>query len=356
MVLAFEQSVAKYLGVKHAVACSNGTTALHLALVALGITAGDEVLVPAFSWVSTANAVLFCGAVPVFVDIKSDSFNIDPQDLKKKISHKSKAIIVVHSFGHCVDFSEIKEVAGMLPILEDAACAIGSAYKGKLAGSLGRVATFSFHPRKVITTGEGGMVTTDSDEIAEHCRSLRNHGATMPAGRSGKAYELAEYEELGFNYRMTDLQGALGVVQMTRLPAILLHRRRWADFYKQALAGVPGLLIQEAGAVDKFVPNWQSFVVRIDRAFGRTREQVLDVLESKGISTRIATTSIVHLGYYQKVRRIDPRKFPGAVSAHEQAFSLPLHGAMDAEDFQYVASHLRAAMGAKPVGCSIAED
>lgn len=207
-VREFEQLFAERHGVKHALAVTSATTALHLALVALDIKEGDEVIVPAFTWVSTANVVLYCGAKVVFVDIDPFTFNIDAEDLSKRITSKTKAIIPVYLFGLCADMDKIKEIAGNIPLIEDGACAAGASYKGTPAGGLGTIGCFSFHPRKSVTTGEGGMITTNDDKLAEIMGMLRNHGASISEEQrhhGAKPYMLPDFNALGYNYRMTDL-------------------------------------------------------------------------------------------------------------------------------------------------------
>ena len=226
-VREFEQLFAERHHVKHAIAVTSATTALHLALVALDVKPGDEVIVPAFTWVSTANVVLYCGATVVFVDIDPATFNISIDDLKKKISNRTKAIIPVHLFGLCADMDRIKETAHGIPLIEDAACAAGAAYKGKPAGSLGDIGCFSFHPRKSVTTGEGGMVTTNNDQLAEKISMLRNHGASVSEEQrhhGPRPYILPDFNLMGFNYRMTDLQGAVGVVQLKKIDQFIDER------------------------------------------------------------------------------------------------------------------------------------
>ena len=193
---------------------------MHLALIALDIKAGDEVIVPAFTWVSTANVVLYQGAEVVFCDIDPNTFNLDPKKLQEKITPNTKAIMVVHLFGLCAPMDEIKTISGDIPLIEDGACAAGSAYKGVPAGSLGLMGCFSFHPRKSITTGEGGMITTNDNELGEKLQILRNHGASISEEQrhhGAKPYILPDFNILGYNYRMTDLQGAIGVVQLNKL-------------------------------------------------------------------------------------------------------------------------------------------
>jgi len=219
--------------VKHTLAVSNCTTALHLALLAVGVKPGDEVIVPAFTWVSTANAVVYCNATPIFVDVDPVTFNIDISKIKEKITSKTTAIIPVHLFGLCADINAIKEQFPTLKIVEDAACAAGSSLLGKPAGSLGDIGCFSLHPRKSVTTGEGGMITSDNDEMMAHIDMMRNHGASISEEqrhKGPKPYILPDFDIVGFNYRMTDLQGAVGVVQIKKLDTFIDERQKWADF------------------------------------------------------------------------------------------------------------------------------
>lgn len=238
-VKAFEQAFARRHSVKHAIASTSCTTALHLILAALEIGPGDEVIVPAFTWIATANVVLYCGATPVFVDIDQTSFNMDPSKIAKKITKNTKAIIPVHLFGLCADIDAISAAAPGIPIIEDAACAAGSSYKGRSAGTLGVAAAFSFHPRKSITTGEGGMVTTHDEAVAEKINMLRNHGASVSEEQRHKGsrpYILPDFNILGFNYRMTDLQGAVGLVQLAKLDSFIEERHKWTAYYERELA------------------------------------------------------------------------------------------------------------------------
>src|SRR3989338_4039590 len=224
-VSEFEEEFAKYVGSKYAVAVSSGTAALHLSLLAIGVKAGDEVIIPSFSFIATANSVVHCGASPVFIDIDQRTYNIDPKRVEeylanavKKNSKKIKAIMPVHQLGMPADMDYIMTIAKKynLYVVEDAACALGSEYKGRKAGNIGDVGCFSFHPRKIITTGEGGMITTNDKKVAEKVRLLRNHGMTISPHERNKKVTIKkeEYPLVGYNYRMTDLQGAIGLVQI----------------------------------------------------------------------------------------------------------------------------------------------
>lgn len=242
-VARFEQSVADYLTCRHAVAVTSGTAALHLALLALSIGPGDEVVVPSLTWVATANAVSYVGATPVFADVRPETFTLDPEDLARALTPRTRAVIAVHLFGLCADMDEIRRMAAErdLFVVEDAACALGSSYQGRPAGTLGHVGCFSFHPRKVITTGEGGMLTTADDGLAAALRELRNHGCSpMPAG--SPPWAMPDVPRCGYNYRLTDIQGAVGCAQMEKIDAILAERARLAGVYTELLAASPLIL------------------------------------------------------------------------------------------------------------------
>lgn len=340
----FEKMFAERHQVKHAYAVSNCTTALHLALVALNIKPGDEVIVPAFTWVSTANAVMYCGATPVFADIDPVTFNLDLNDLKKRITSKTKAIIPVHLFGLCADIDSIRKIAPSIPLIEDGACAAGSGLNGKPAGSLGDIGCFSFHPRKSITTGEGGMLTTNNDALAEKLNMLRNHGASISEEQrhhGPKPYILPEFDVVGYNYRMTDLQGAMGVVQLKKLDQFIDERQKWADYYTESFQDVAWLRTPVVAA--GFKHGWQSYVLFIDETKSpRKRNDIMEYLQQQGISTRPGTHAVHMLGFYAKNFNIKPSDFPGAFAANEYSMSIPLHNRMSAEDYEYIVSKIKS--------------
>lgn len=341
-VLQFEQAFAKRHHVKHALAATSCTTALHLILAAMDIGPGDEVIVPAFTWIATANVVLYCGATPVLVDVDRVSYNLDPAQLASKITPNTKAIIVVHLFGMCADIDAIKKAAPGIPILEDAACAAGSAYHGRPAGTLGLAAAFSFHPRKSITTGEGGMVTTDDDALAEKIDSLRNHGASVSEEQrhnGPRPYLLAAFNLLGYNYRMTDLQGAVGLVQLSKLDLFIAERHRWAEFYRKELAGIEWLRCPVMP--EGYHSGWQAYVCYLDKA-PMPRNQIMEHLQERGISTRPGTHAIHMLGVYRERFGFIPDDFPGARDCDANTMAIPLHNRMSAEDYQYVVDTLKA--------------
>lgn len=344
-VAAFEQAFAAHHQVPHAIATTSCTTALHLILSALGIGPGDEVIVPAFTWIATANVVLYCGATPVFADVDPRTFNLDPASVADKLSARTRAVIVVHLFGQCADMDALRQVIPAdIPLVEDAACAVGATYKGRYAGSLGVAAAFSFHPRKIITTGEGGMVTTADAALAEAMTKLRNHGAEISEEQrhhGPKPYLLPDFNMLGFNYRMTDLQGAVGYQQMQRLPALLQERQHWAQFYCQHLADIPWLTLPEVSA--HIQHSWQAFVVNVDPTLApMSRNAMMEALQEKGVSTRPGTHALHMQHYYAEKYQLRPEDYPGAQFCHEQSIAIPLHNKMSAEDYQYVVAQLRA--------------
>ncbi|MEZ0372568.1 MAG: DegT/DnrJ/EryC1/StrS family aminotransferase [Candidatus Sericytochromatia bacterium] len=342
-VAAFEKAFASQFGLSHALASSNCTTGLHLILAALGIGPGDEVIVPAFTWVASANVVLYCGATPVFVDVDPDSYNLDPRDLARRITPRTKAIMPVHLFGLCADMDAISAVAGELPLIEDAACAVGARYKGVYAGGLGLAAAFSFHPRKTLTTGEGGMVTTAAAELADTIAKLRNHGASVSEEQrhlGPRPYLLPDFNLLGFNYRLTDMQGAVGLVQLEKFPRMLAQRQAWAEYYLRELADLPWLQLPRIP--DGCEHAWQAFVCRVDeQKLGRSRNQLMEALQAEGISTRPGTHAVHMLGYYRDRFGISPDDFPVARDCDRQTMALPLHNRMEAADYAYIVSKLK---------------
>lgn len=344
-VAAFEKAFAGRHGVKHAVAVTSATTGLHLAMAALGIGPGDEVILPAFTWVSTANCVLYCGATPVFADIDRTSFNLDPAEVRRRLSPRTKAVIPVHLFGLC---AEIDAVRAMLPegvhIVEDAACAAGGAYRGRPAGGLGEIGVFSFHPRKSITTGEGGMLTTSDDALAERARVLRNHGASVSEEErhvGPRPYLLPDFAELGFNYRMTDLQGAVGLVQLGKLDRYIDERARAAEFYRHELGGLNWLRLPEEPRHGRHA--WQAFVTYVDPAAAPLpRNEIMERLQRRGIATRPGTHAVHMLSYYRERFGLAPDDFPAARDCDRQTMAIPLHNRMTADDYAYVVEALKS--------------
>lgn len=338
-VAAFERAFAERHQAHYAIATTSCTTALHLALVALGIGPGDEVIVPAFTWVATANVVLYCGATPVFVDVDRTTFNISPADVAEKLTSRTKAVIPVHLFGLCADVDALCAVlTDGIAIVEDAACAAGAEYKGRPAGTLGACGVFSFHPRKAITCGEGGMLTTNDSGLAECAISLRNHGAALPEEtRHGgpQPYLLPEFNLLGFNYRMTDLQGAVGLVQLTKLDRFISERQRWADYYRRELSSLEWLRPQ--ALADDSRHAWQAYVCYVDpECAPAPRDQIMARLSQMGVAARPGTHAVHMLAYYRERFGLVPEDYPAARDCAENTMALPLHNRMTAEDYAYV--------------------
>jgi len=343
-VAAFERAFAQRHAVRHALAVSSCTTALHLALAGLGIGPGDEVIVPAFTWVATANVVLYCGATPVFADVDRRTFNVDVASVAAKVTERTRALIAVHLFGRCADVDALRAaLPRRVALVEDAACAAGAAWQGQPVGTLGEVAAFSFHPRKSVTTGEGGMVTTNDAALAERINQLRNHGAAVSEEQrhSGpRPYLLPEFNLLGFNYRMTDLQGAVGLVQFGKLDAFIDERARRAAWYRRALAQLEWLHLPDEPQGMRH--GWQAFVTYVDpRRAPAARNDIMRQLEERGVATRPGTHAVHMLGYYQQRFGLKPQDFPAARDCAEQSMAIPLHNRMSAEDYDYVVACLR---------------
>lgn len=287
-VAEFERAVADYCGAAEAVAVSSCTTALHLALLVLDIGAGDEVICPSMSFIATANSVRYTGATPVFADVDPRTYNLDPDSVEAVVTPRTKAIMVVHQIGLPVDLDRFHEIGRRrgVAIVEDAACAIGSRYKGRPIGGHSELVCFSFHPRKVITTGEGGMITTNNPRHAARLRLLRQHGMSVPdtVRHAAKQVIAERYVCVGYNYRMTDIQAAIGVEQMKRLEWIVARRRELAARYGAALAAHPWL--RPPYIPDYAETNYQSYAVQLTSAAPIGRDDLMQRLLEQGIATR----------------------------------------------------------------------
>ncbi|ANL37741.1 DegT/DnrJ/EryC1/StrS family aminotransferase [Rhizobium phaseoli] len=349
-VAAFEREFAAYVGAAHACAVSNCTTALHLALMAVGIGAGDEVITVSHSFIATANAIRYCKAVPVFVDIEADGYNIDPSLIEAAITSRTKAILCVHQLGMPCDLGPIVEIGKRhgVPVIEDAACATGSEilWDGrweKIGKPHADIACFSFHPRKVVTTGDGGMLTTANAEYDRKFRLWRQHGMSVTdAVRHGSKQVIFEdYDELGYNYRMTDLQAAVGRVQLRRLPELVAQRRRFASQYCDGLSTIPGLSNPvEPGWARS---NWQSFCVRLSDEIDQ--RAIMQALLDKGISTRRGVMNIHLAGaYFGQSSHRAATSLMRSVSAQQQTIILPLYAQMPEVDIERVVETLRKAL------------
>ncbi|HEY2074175.1 MAG TPA: DegT/DnrJ/EryC1/StrS family aminotransferase [Gaiellaceae bacterium] len=312
----FEALLARASGTAHAAAVSSGTAALHVAVLALGVGPGDEVLVPAYTFPATGNVVALAGAKPVLVDVDPVTMNIDPADCARRMTPRTKAVLAVHLFGRPARLEELPD----LPVLEDAAGALGASHRGSPCGSLGLLACFSFHPRKIVTTGEGGAVTTDDSAIDERVRSLRHHGWSP-------SDQYADMPAPAFNYRISDVLCALGIPQMRRLDDLLAARERVAAAYSERLADLD-VVLPEADPGDRH--GLQAYVVQVDR-----RDEVMAALRAQGIQCQIGTYALHRLGAYR-----DQGDFPGADAAFERALALPLHARLTDADLDRVVAVL----------------
>jgi dTDP-4-amino-4,6-dideoxygalactose transaminase len=286
-VAEFETMVASRLGAAHGVATTSCTTALHLSFVALGIGPGDEVICPSYSFIASANAIVHAGATPVFSDIEDDTWNLDPVDVARRVTPKTKAVLAVHQVGLAADLDRLRaSVPERVAVIEDAACAIGSVYKGRPIGSHGNVSCLSFHPRKTISLGEGGMLLTDDARVADHVRTLRSHGASVSDLERHRAQGLVyeEYRELGYNYRMTDIQAAIGIEQMKRLDDLLARRRAIAARYNTAFCKIEDLQIPAEPSYARH--SYQSYVVRLRRNAPIRRDDTMRALIGAGVTCR----------------------------------------------------------------------
>ncbi len=324
----FERLFAEFCGVSHAVAVSNGTAALHLALVALGIGPGDEVIVPSLTFIATANAVHYTGAKPVFADSEPLTWNIDPQDIASRITPRTRAIIPVHLYGHPADMQPIMELAVQhhLTVIEDAAEAHGATSHGKRVGSLGRLGAFSFYGNKIITTGEGGILTTDDGILDERLRFLRDHA--MSASRR------YWHPEVGFNYRITNLQAALGVAQMERIDEFIAHKRRIASEYNRLLQEVPGITRPPQAEWAESV-YWM-YSILLDESFPLPRDEVMARLRQQGIDSRPFFYPIHTMPPYASGLRL-----PVAEDFSRRGLNLPSAVTLTEGDIQRVANALR---------------
>ena len=341
----FEKEFAKAINVPYAVAVTSCTTALHLSMLGAGIGAGDEVIVPSFSWVATANAVEYCGATPVFVDVERETFNIDPSKIKSALSDKTKAIIPVHLFGLPANMDAVRDaVPDNVIILEDAACAAGAMIGGENTGGFGQSASFSFHPRKSITTGEGGMVTTADRGLYEKLLVWRNHGlsATPEMIKNGaQPYDMGDVCVLGYNYRMTDLQAAVGLVQLTKMDGWIAEREKWAQYYADHLSDVEWLRCPQ---VPKDVKcSWQAYVTYVDENKApKSRNDIMMALKDAGIATRPGTQAIHMLSYYANKYNLNENDFPASRDCFYHSMAIPMHNEMTKDDYDYIIKTIKA--------------
>jgi perosamine synthetase len=315
-VAEFEGLLAHAVGVEHAVAVSSGTAALHLAVLALGLGPGDEVLVPAYTFPATGNVVALCGATPVLVDVDPLTMNMDPAEAARRVTARTKAVLAVHLFGRPAPL----ESYPALPVIEDAAGALGASRGGRPCGSLGAVGCFSFHPRKIVTTGEGGALTTSDAGLAEALRSLRHHGWSP-------SDSYADLPRPAFNYRLSDVLCALGIPQLRRLDDLHAAYERIAAGYAERLGGLD-VVLPSTDSGD--IHGWQAYVIQVER-----RDEVMAGLRAQGIQCQIGTYGLHRLGAYR-----DQGDFPGADAAFERALALPLHPRLADGELDRVAAAL----------------
>nr|WP_321352409.1 DegT/DnrJ/EryC1/StrS family aminotransferase [uncultured Methanoregula sp.] len=332
-VKEFEEGIKRKIKSKHAIAVTNCTDALHLALLCSGISSGDEVLVADYTFPATGHAVLYCGAKPIFVDINPKTYNIDPGNIESLITNKTKAIIPVHTFGQPAYMDEINDIAGKynLLVIEDAACALGALYKGKYAGTMGDIGCFSFHARKGITTGEGGMLVTNDDNFAAKARYLSTFGMKVRSQING-IFSIPEFVDLGYNYKMSDITAAVGVVQLRRLDAIIERKQALAQYLDDQLDEIEGIT---KPYID---PNtfsiYQAYVALVNQKINRNK--LIQSLKLKGIQTQIGT-------YASHIQPVYSSKnvCPNSKHIFDTAIALPLYYSMTKDDIDYVCDNLK---------------
>jgi dTDP-4-amino-4,6-dideoxygalactose transaminase len=337
-VKEFEDRIAEYLGIKYAIAVTNCTSALHLALLGIGVKEGDEVLVADYTFPATGHAVLYCRAKPIFVDINSQTYNIDSALIEDKITDKTKAIIPVHTFGQPAEIDEIIELAEdhNLKVIEDAACALGAKYKDKYAGTLGDMGCFSFHARKGITTGEGGMVVTDNKNIAEKIRNLSVFGMTSAWDREkSDEFKIPEFTELGYNYKLSDISAAVGVAQLKKLDKIIERKRELAKYWDEKLEEIE--LIEAPYVSENGKHIYQSYVALVDKAINRNK--LIVTLTKKGVQTQIGT----YASHIQPIYNSND-KCPNSLDIFNRSLALPMYYMLREEDIDLAAAPLKKAV------------
>ncbi|MDO7976078.1 DegT/DnrJ/EryC1/StrS family aminotransferase [Oceanotoga teriensis] len=331
-VKQIEDFISKYVGTKYAVAVSSGTAALHLSLLSLGIKEGDEIIVPDFTFPATVNVVEMVGAKPILVDIDLESFCINTEEIESKITNKTKAIIPVQEFGNSTNMDEIIRISKKynLKIIEDAACALGTEYKNKKIGSLGDVGCFSFHPRKSVTTGEGGIITTNNHEIYEKLKILRNHGISKIDGK-------VDFVLPGYNYRLTDIQAALGVIQLKKLEKIIDKKIKLAEIYNRELKNIKKIKTPKC---DKDVRHtYQTYHVILDESI--ERDEVIKELRNREIESNYGAYAIHTLKYYREKYKLEDSEFDNSTKAYNQGLAFPLSYEMNEKDVIFVVGKLK---------------
>lgn len=339
-IARFEAAIAEYVGARHAVAVSSGTAALHAAMFALGIGSGDEVIVPPLSFVATANAVLYQGGIPVFTDVEADGLLIDPEQVERKITARTKAIIAVDYAGQPCDYDALRQVADRhgLSLVADSCHSLGAEYRGGKVGTLADLTVFSFHPVKPITTGEGGMVVTSREDYVERMKVFRNHGITSDHHqRAQKNLWRYQMTELGYNYRMTDIQAALGLSQLKKLDSWIKYRKELAKYYKEELTDCPGVSLLTQYSERKSA--WHLFVVRI--ADGR-RDDLFQQLRASKIGVNVHYGLIYRHPYYSRTRLQTVPDCPSAEIAANEILSLPIFPGMNQDQTKEISKKIKS--------------
>lgn len=342
VVAEFEKAFADYTNTSCSLAVSSATSGLHITMLALEIGPGDEVIVPAFTWVATANAVELCGGKTVLVDIDPTTFNTTIEKVIAKITEKTKAIVIVHLFGKPFDTQAlIKALPRSIPVIEDSACAAGANLNGKQCGTIGQAGIYSFHPRKSITTGEGGMIVTADNILHAKTAMLRNHGQDTSYRQDTPSF-MYDCPVAGLNCRMTDIQGALGLEQLREIDMLIEQRNILANRYTENLEGQRSLTLprQDFGETHA----WQSYIATLDNKI--CREAVMEHLKKSGIETRPGTHALHILKYYKEKYNLHEADFPVAYNAHLKSIALPLHNHMNIDDVDYVSEKLKEALNA----------
>lgn len=331
----FEKRVADFVGAKYAVAVNSGTSALHLIIRALGIGKGDEVITTPFSFIASANCVLFEEAKPVFVDIDQKTLNIDPKKIEEKITAKTKAILAVDIFGQAADWDVLEKISQKhnLFLIEDSAEALGSEYKGKKCGSFGEAGVFAFYPNKIITTGEGGMIVTNNKKLADLSQSLRNQGR-------GDGSNWLDHQRLGYNYRLSEINCALGIAQLKRIKQILAKRNRVANIYSKRLKNFLELEIPFIEPKRKV--NWFVYVIKLNKKYSREkRDKVLENLRKKGIGCSNYFTPIHLQPFYQKMFGYRKGDFPITEFVSQRTIALPFYNDLTEKEIDYIVKTLK---------------
>ena len=338
-VQEFEERFAKYVGSKYAVAVSSCTTALHLSMIVAGIKSGDEVICPSLTFIATANSIFYTGAKPVFAEIDPKNFNIDPDRVESLITPKTKAILIVHQIGMPADIDKFKKICKKhnLKLIEDAACAVGSTYKGKKIGSHSDLVCFSFHPRKVISTGDGGMITTSNKTYYEKLKLLRQHGMSIndQARHKSKKVLNEQYVTIGYNYRMTDIQASIGIEQLKKLDWIIKERRKIAQKYNTAFKDIKNIQLPIEENANYF-SNYQSYMVYLTKKLPIKRNDLMQKMLDEGIATRRGIMTSHREPAYTKL--FGKQKLPISEDISDNSIILPLYIPMNDQDVKHVIS------------------